>query len=102
MMIDEMMEKYKTKYSGEFNKDYVRDVDCDLAKSKFLIEEYIEGISLELDGLKRMLKGYFDTKRADMDEKAERYALDCNAMAHDIVHDILVVWMQTEKMLPKD
>lgn len=102
MKIEDMMKLYTGKYVGELDTDYVRDVDCDLAKSKFLMDEYMEGICLELDALKGSIKRYFDTMRAGMSEKAERFALDVNTMSHDLVHDMLVVWTLSEALLPKD
>lgn len=102
MKIEDMMKKYTEKYVGELDTDYVREVDCELAKTNFLINEYMEGVCLELDALKGTVKRYFDTMRAGMPDKAERFALDANAMSHDLVHDLLVIWTITEGMLPKD
>jgi len=102
MKIEDMMKKYTDKYIGELDTDYVRDVDTELAKKNFLLDEYLTGISLELESLKGTLKRYFDAMRIDMTEKAEGFALDANTMAHDLVHDILVIWTLTEDMLPKD
>lgn len=102
MMIDEMMEAYKTKYEGEYKKDLTRDVSTPLAIEKFLADECVEYITYELSSLKEMLKGYFDTGRMEMKDKSEKFALEANSLAHNLVHEALTLWTLTEGMLPQD
>lgn len=99
MKIEDMMKKYTDKYVGELDKDFVRDIDCETAKVKYLLDEYLEGASLELDALKGTIKRYFDLERAEMHDKSNVCALDADSMAHDLVHDLLVIWTMVEKLV---
>lgn len=102
MQTDKMIKEFKEKYVGEIAEDLMREVDPETAKAKYLIDESMEYLGIEINTLKDAFKSHFDTKRDGMNDKAERYALDANILAHNLVYEALILWKLTEDLLPKD
>ncbi len=101
MKIEEMMEFYTSKYIGELDKDYDKDVDSELAKNYLKITNYFDELQYNINSIKDSLKWYFDLQQLGQKVKSEDFILQADSSAHDLVHTVLSLWMQIEGMLPE-
>lgn len=99
MTIENTIESFVKKYSGEVEKDFENTVDPELAKMKYLADESIEIVDYNLRNLKEVLRFYFMSRHDGMGEKSERYLLDANRLAHDLIYESLALWNLTEKAI---
>lgn len=101
MKIEEMMEFYTSKYIGELDKDYDKDVDGELAKNYLKITNYFDELQYSINDIKESLKWYFDLQQMGQKAKSDEPVLQADRSAHDLVHTALSLWMQIEGMLPE-
>lgn len=102
MKIEEMMEFFTSKYIGELDKDFDKDVDSELAKNYLKITNYFDELQYSINGIKESLKWYFDLQQMGQKAKSEERILQADRSAHDLVHTALSLWTQIEGMLPED
>ena len=101
MKIEEMMEFFTSKYIGDLDKDFDKDVDGELAKNYLKITNYFDDLQYSINSIKESLKWYFDLQQIGQKTKSEEYILQADSSAHDLVHTALSLWMQIEGMLPE-
>lgn len=102
MKIEEMMEFFTSKYIGELDKDFDKDVDPELAKNYLKITNYFDELQYSINDIKESLKWYFDLQQMSQKAKSEERILQADRSAHDLVHTALSLWTQIEGMLPED
>ena len=101
MKIEEMMEFFTSKYIGELNKDFDKEVDPELAKNYLKITNYFDELQYEINNIKEMLRMYFDLEQVGQKVKSEERILEADRAAHDLVHTALSLLTQIEGMLPE-
>ena len=60
MKIEEMMEFFTSKYIGDLDKDFDKDVDGELAKNYLKITNYFDDLQYSINSIKESLKWYRD------------------------------------------
>ena len=102
MKTEEMMEFYMSKYSGEFNKDFAKEIDSEFATNRVLCEEYLKDLK-DLYGLiEDNLSVYIMNMMSKKKSAAEQYLVEIDYLAHELVHSALSLWTQIEGMMPEE